>query len=255
MKLNFGCFLSILLIFVSDSILSQIIITDRPDQTESPVTLEKGRLQIESGILLQVDGGGNEELKSLLIPTNLFRFGISKKVELRLVLQLEGLQVFNDNAYHYALGNIELGTKIVLNQKENPKVQFAILSHLKLPKDNKDQLGFLNRISIAHRIGQNTSLGYNFGYNHFHQGDGNFIYTIAIGQSLTEKLSIYIEPYGSVYTANAPFSNFDYGLAYLINSNLQVDLSFGLGLNNTMSYQSLGISWRQKAKEKNSTNP
>ena len=242
MKLNFGFFLSILLIFASNSILSQIIITDRPDQTESPVTLEKGRLQIESGILLQVDGDGSEELKSLLIPTNLFRFGISKKVELRLVLQLEGLQVFNDNAYHYALGNIELGTKIVLNQKENPK-------------DNKDQLGFLNRISIAHRIGQNTSLGYNFGYNHFHQGDGNFIYTIAIGQSLTEKLSIYIEPYGSVYTANAPFSNFDYGLAYLINSNLQVDLSFGLGLNNTMSYQSLGISWRQKAKEKNSTNP
>ncbi|HCZ09307.1 MAG TPA: transporter, partial [Flavobacteriaceae bacterium] len=28
---------------------SQPIITDRPDQTESAVTLEKGRLQIESG--------------------------------------------------------------------------------------------------------------------------------------------------------------------------------------------------------------
>ena len=61
MKLNFGFFLSILLIFASNSILSQIIITDRPDQTESPVTLEKGRLQIESGILLQVDGDDSEE--------------------------------------------------------------------------------------------------------------------------------------------------------------------------------------------------
>lgn len=129
MKLNFGFFLSILLIFASNSILSQIIITDRPDQTESPVTLEKGRLQIESGILLQVDGDDSEELKSLLIPTNLFRFGISKKVELRLVLQLEGLQVFNDNAYHYALGNIELGTKIVLNQKKIQKfnLQFFLI--------------------------------------------------------------------------------------------------------------------------------
>ena len=254
MKLNFSCFLSILLIFVSKSIFSQIIITDRPDQTESPVTLEKGRLQIESGVLHQVDGDGNEELKALLIPTNLFRFGISKKVELRLVLQLEGHKIFNDNAYHYALGSIELGTKIALNQNENSTVQFAILSHLKLPKDNEDRLGFLNRISLAHNIGQNTSVGYNFGYNHYHQGHGNFIYTIAIGQTLIKKLSIYIEPYGSVYSASAPLSNFDYGLAYLVNSNLQLDLSFGLGLNNTMCYQSLGISWRQKAKEKNSTN-
>jgi hypothetical protein len=36
----------------------------------------------------------------------------------------------------------------------------------------------------------------------------------------------------------------------LVNDNLQLDLSFGTGLNNPMNYQSLGISWRQKAKEK-----
>lgn len=239
---------SLLLFFLGQFLFAQTIITDRPDQTESAVTLEKGRLQIESGILNQIEGEGNEKLKSLIIPTNLFRYGISKKVELRLVLQLDGILAFEDSAYQYALGNVELGTKIVLNQKENPTVQFAILSHLKLPKNSTDRLGFLNRISLAHNIGQNTSLGYNFGYNHYHQGKGNFIYTIAIGQTLTKKLSIYVEPYGSVYSTTAPLSNFDYGLAYLINSNLQLDLSFGLGLNNTMNYQSLGISWRQKVK-------
>lgn len=243
------------IVFLSQFLFAQNIITDRPDQTESAVTLEKGRLQIESGVLVQSEGDGNEKLKSLIVPTNLFRYGISKKVELRLVLQIEGFQLFMDNSYHYALGSVELGTKIILNKKENPKVQFAILSHFKLPKDNKDQWGFLNRISLAHNIGQNTSVGYNFGYNHFHQGEGNFIYTIAIGQSLNEKLSIYVEPYGSLYSSNAPLSNFDYGLAYLINSNLQMDLSFGLGLNNTMNYQSLGISWRQKTKGSTSNNP
>lgn len=241
-------------VFLSQFPFAQTIITDRPDQTESAVTIEKGRLQIESGILNQIEGDGNEKLKTLIIPTNLFRYGISKKVELRMVLQLDAIQTSKDNTYQYGFGSLELGTKIALNQNENSTVQFAILSHLKLPKDNEDRLGFLNRISLAHNIGQNTSVGYNFGYNHYHQGKGNFIYTIAIGQTLTKKLSIYIEPYGSVYSASAPLSNFDYGLAYLVNSNLQLDLSFGLGLNNTMSYQSLGISWRQKAKEKNSTN-
>ena len=35
----------------SSFIFSQDIITDRPDQTESPNTLNKGNLQIESGFL------------------------------------------------------------------------------------------------------------------------------------------------------------------------------------------------------------
>ena len=36
---------------LSSTIFSQDIITDRPDQTESPNTLNKGNLQIESGFL------------------------------------------------------------------------------------------------------------------------------------------------------------------------------------------------------------
>ena len=245
----------LLFFFVQTAFLSaQNIITDRPDQTESAVTLEKGRLQIESGILTQTEGDGNEKLNTLVIPTNLFRYGISKKVELRLVVQLDGIQTKDDNAYQFALASVELGAKIVLNQTEDPTVQFALLSHLVLPKDNwsqfSNQLGFLNRISIAHNINQKTSIGYNLGYNHYAYGEGNFIYTVAIGHSLSEKLSIYVEPYGSVFTDLIPLSNFDFGMAYLVNSNIQLDLSFGLGLNNTMNYQSLGISWRQKAKEK-----
>ena len=92
----FAC--SLLFFAPTTFLFAQNIITDRPDQTESAVTLEKGRLQIESGILNQIQGDGNDKLKSLIIPTNLFRYGISKKVELRLVLQLDGLQTMEDNA-------------------------------------------------------------------------------------------------------------------------------------------------------------
>lgn len=248
------CIHALLLFFLSKLLFAQTIITDRPDQTESAVTLEKGRLQIESGILNQAEGEESNRHRTISIPTNLFRYGISKKAELRLVLQLDGFQASEDDAYHFSLGSIELGTKIVLNQTEDPKVQIALLSHLALSKNNwrqfTDQLGFLNRISIAHDVTQNSNIGYNFGYNHYTKGEGNFIYTVAIGYTLTKKLSIYIEPYGSIFSDSAPLSNFDYGFAYLINSNLQIDLSFGLGFNNNMNYQSLGISWQQKGREK-----
>jgi hypothetical protein len=233
---------------------SQSIITDRPDQTESAVTLEKGRLQIESGILIQTEGEGANQLNSLAVPTNLFRYGISSKVELRLVLQLDGAEAYGDDTYQYALGNIELGSKIVLNKKEDPTVQWALLSHLFLPGDDwgqfSEQVGFLNRLSIAHTIGEKVNVGCNIGYNHYAGGRGNYLYTLAIGYGLNDKWSVYVEPYGAVFTSSPPLSNFDYGLAYLVNDILQLDLSFGSGLNNPMNYQSLGVSWRQKAKEK-----
>jgi hypothetical protein len=73
---------------------------------------------------------------------------------------------------------------------------------------------------------------------------------VALGIGVSEKLSIYGESFGRVFVNNIPLSNFDSGLAYLVKSNIQFDLSFGLGLNNQMNYQSIGFSWRPKLKEK-----
>lgn len=252
-KSNFQFFLIIFFTPLFSPIFSQSIITDRPDQTESAVTVDPGILQIESGLLSQVEGEGVNRFKSTVLPTNLLRYGISNNVELRLVLQLDGEKTTTNTSYQFVLGNVEFGTKIVLNKKDDPKVQFALLSHVKLPKNDwgnfSENLGFINRLSLAHDITNIISIGYNFGYDYFTNGQGNYTYTVALGIGVSEKLSIYGESFGSIFVNNIPLSNFDYGLAYLVKSNIQFDLSFGLGLNNEMNYQSIGISWRQKPKE------
>ena len=56
MKSNFKFFLIIFFTPLFSPIFSQSIITDRPDQTESAVTVDPGILQIESGLLSQVEG-------------------------------------------------------------------------------------------------------------------------------------------------------------------------------------------------------
>ena len=43
-----------------------------------------------------------------------------------------------------------------------------------------------------------------------------------------------------------PISNFDSGFTYLVKDNLQIDLSFGFGINNKMNFQSIGVSWKSK---------
>ena len=250
MKLNFQFFQSVILALLLTPVNSQSIITDRPDQTESAITVEPGILQIESGIINQVNGDGVNRFRNLIIPTNLIRYGISNRVELRMVFELDGKKTTTNPSYQFALGNLELGAKIGLNKHDDSKINIGLLSHLKLPKSDGEKffknLAFINRISLEHQISEIASLGYNLGYNYFINSLGNFIYTIAFGYAMTERISLYLEPYGNIFINDIPLSNFDFGVTYLLKSNLQLDMSFGYGLNNSMNYQSIGISWKQK---------
>jgi hypothetical protein len=52
----------------------------------------------------------------------------------------------------------------------------------------------------------------------------------------------FIEVFGNS-SSNQAQSNWDLGLTYLIKDNLQVDFSYGKGINNELSYLSIGAAW------------
>ncbi len=228
-------FFLLLLILFTQIVCSQSIITDRPDQTESAVSVGENIFQIESGVLNEEDNSGE---KKLSLPTNLFRYGVSEKIELRL--NLERLDEKN-----YGIGSIEIGSKINLNKNQNSLTKIAFLSHMILPK-KKQNLGLMNLISLSHEQIDPLSIGYNLGYTHFFNQYGYLKYSLALGTSLSEKIGFFIETYGEIEKSEIPRSNFDSGFTYLVKDNLQIDISFGLGINNEMNFQSIGISWKSK---------
>ena len=60
------------MIALSNVIIAQEIVTDRPDQTESSTTIPNKSFQIEMGF-----GSGNYNSERLsLLPTTLFRYGL-----------------------------------------------------------------------------------------------------------------------------------------------------------------------------------
>src|SRR5688572_19021966 len=65
------------------------IITDRPDQSEAPQLTPKGWLQIETGIQSEFDEDKETGLKSqnILYNTTLWKYGLSKNFELRLITE------------------------------------------------------------------------------------------------------------------------------------------------------------------------
>ena len=226
----------VLLILLISSIINGQIITDRPDQTEASIVLPKNILQIESGFSVDQTNTFN----------NLFRFGLSESVEIRLNTNY----IFMDskegvNIPSPKFGDIELGTKIQLFSSEKQTTTVAFLSHISIPTASKyytnDGWGTLNRILISHDLSQTLSIGYNLGYNKVYGAPDTFIYTLALAKSIGS-WGVYAELFGENSKKESP-NSYDLGLTYLIKENIQFDVSLGKGFNNKMDYFALGVSW------------
>lgn len=231
------------IIVASTTAFGQNIITDRPDQTESSSTIAKSNLQIEAGVQYSEVPGSNE----LLIPTVLFRYGLIDILELRLVTEFTSIKDELTKKSTSGLTDIQLGVKVQLLKKDNAP-EIAFLSHVVIPTAKNvlsvKKTGVINKFSIAHDLFKGISIGYNIGYDYFGEGSGNFTYSVALGASLSDKVGVYIEPFGEFIDFNKNISNLDFGFTYLFNKNLQADISYGTGLNNSMNYYSTGISYR-----------
>jgi len=236
-------FLIIIGLFALTETQAQII-TDRPDQTESSATVEPGDLQIESGILIGFEGDAFNSTRQLLAPTTLFRYGVTELFEIRIVSQYETLRLGEFKTQ--GISDLQVGTKIQFFQDENANTEIAFLSHLVLPSGAReltvDQFGTINKLSISHGLGNKMGIGYNIGYDYF-EGRGDLTYSIALGISVNDRVGLYIEPYGAFVELDEHIANFDAGFTYLVNENLQLDYSFGLGINHRMNYNSIGVSW------------
>ena len=241
---NFFLIFGVFMVAVSTS--NSQIITDRPDQTESSSSVNKGSLQIESGIVLTFTEDALSSQRQLLAPTTLFRYGILKGLEIRVLNQFESVKVQNSLQTISGISDLEVGTKVQIFKKETVNTEVAFLSHVIFPTGSKalsnDKFGTINKLSISHEINDNMSLGYNLGYDYFGESSGDFTYSVALGFGVSKTFSIYVEPYGRYLNFDTYQSSFDAGVTYLLNNDCQFDFSFGTGINHTMNYISLGFS-------------
>ena len=242
---NFKLFITLIFLFSLFSVNGQIV-TDRPDQTESSSTVGQGNLQLESGVHLSFEGEHFLRNQQILAPSTLIRYGIFKGVELRMRSQFESNEKYGTK-YH-GISDLELGAKIQLYQKEGSSFEVAFLSHLLLPSGSAEVTGnvygSINKLALAHDINDHVGIGYNLGYNYFGAGSGDLTYSLALGIGINEKVGIYFEPYGDVIDFAENMLNFDSGVTYLIHKNLQLDFSFGTGVNHRMNHISIGCSWK-----------
>lgn len=230
-KLSEACLLTAFFMLAVQVVSAQnTIITDRPDFTESGVSVPKGAVQIEGGFLW-VDQGRNQ---SFSIPDALVRVGIRDGLEIRI-----GIPDYEDREFVRGIGDISVGAKLEFdNLLENWQV--AGIATLELPTGedeiSSDGVGLEvilaggTELNADWTLGAQTSLGFVSD-----DGDTNLEVggTVVVGTSVADDLGAFFELATVIPEHGGLELILHSGLTYLLGDNLQLDLHVGIGLTDS----------------------
>jgi Putative MetA-pathway of phenol degradation len=225
--------------------------TDRPDQTECPFITPVGFIQAENGLSYE---NIDKDNKSITLPTILWKYGINKNVELRLITEANTLKYYGNKASGFVPTII--GFKVSVSEEKGIIPATGFIGHLAIPNaaSTKFKASYYApsfRFNMQHTLSKDFTLAYNLGA----EWDGEtpeptFIYTLTTGFSITEKLGAYIELYGFAPQNDKADHRADGGFTYLITNDVMVDISGGFGITkeSPKNYFALGFSYRFNTK-------
>ncbi len=198
--------------------------SDRPGQALSSNTVGENVFQIQAGIDFL-------NSSSDFYPNSFFRYGISERFELNSGFILSGHKFGND------LESFTIGARYLLN-KNNSKYTSSLQFSFDAGAATKNsQITYIIGSSLSEKLSYTINLGLNFN-NNFALNNG--IYVFNLSYALNEHVGLFIEPFGKFLKSNFKF-NFDSGVYYLLNNNLQLDALIG---NNDGVFLGAGVTWR-----------
>ena len=221
---------------LSEEIGDDAIVTDRPDIAESALTVGTGRFQIETGVTYTQETGA---ANALTTPT-LLRYGIAEKWELRL--ESDALTFLDPGPGGFS--DFTLGTKV--NFRDEGSTAIGLLVSLNVPVGFQAVRGTVDpavKLLIDQDLGSGWGLGFNAGLLLTEDvTDRSFIqpmFAAALGKDITNRLGAYVELSGEgPDLAGGDYAlSADGGFTYLVNNDVQLDLSLLRGLSN------VGTDW------------
>ena len=249
---------------ISGAMLSQNntpdLVTDRPDATEAPTVVPKGSLQVETGAVYTSFENQGIKQETTVYNTSLLRYGILDNFELRLGWNLledgtstaEGSSTFKANGFSPLL----LGMKVAIMEEKGWMPEIGLIGHIFLPFTAADAFKpqFTStdfRFAFNHTLSEKSGLAYNVGAQ---WGDDSpeaaYIYTLAYGYAITEKLGTYVEVYGDFPEQNKANHFWDAGLTYLVAPLVQLDVTVGTSFTDGQDLLvSGGVSFRIDKKQ------
>lgn len=226
--------------------------TDRPDQTESPFLTKHRYIQAETGFNIE----NHQQLKTYVHPNILWKYGASKRFELRLITEsiTQEMPIMIPQGSDFISGilPVQIGGKVSLTEEKGIAPKTSLIFHVAAPKIASKKFQAAKwapnfRFVMQNTLSETVGLGYNIGAEW--DGETNtpgWIYTFAPGFNIGKKWYGYIEVFGTIIKKEKPEHAVDGGLAYYFSDNAKIDFSGGFGLteNAVDNYLAVGFSFR-----------
>ena len=212
------------------------LIGDRPDFTESAVTITPGRFQLEAGFTnTRVEDVNIDSIGEILI-----RMGVVKNLEFRLGLNSYAITDLPGDDDINGLEDITLGLKFRFLENRCARPDLAMLLSTSLPVGSPEYRVSMSQpriiLAAGWELAPTLSLGANLGYAYlavdevkFNQVSGS----VSMAVSLGERWGLYAEWFGlSLDHKDGTDLHFvNSGVTFLALANLQFDFRVGRGLN------------------------
>lgn len=233
-----------------DSFLREMT-TDRPDITEVPFTVDAGRVQIETtgvGFSRSRPAANGAVTQGYEFIGSNIRIGLTKDLEATIMV----LPYARQRTRSSESETTESGTgAVVLRAKYNlwgndtfgksDSTALAVLPYISLPTDRQNGISpqFVDgglQTFFAADLGHQFSLGINVGLHAVKNADPNARHieatgSMTLGYQWSEKFTTYVEAAvrGGTQDPLGDIVLFGGGLAYKVNSNLQLDAGVNFG--------------------------
>ena len=233
---------------------NETIRSGRPGISIGPYTVGKNVFQIQTGLIL---GGAQPEDEadgetSLIAESTVIRFGLTRTLEVSTAFTFSRDKTENASGEttRSGLSQADVGFRVDLYEGQGIVPTVGFQSRLKLDILSKDydpaHLGIVCLFITTQKLTQQLSLTTNWGavWNG-NDPDPRGLYILNLSFPIAGNLGGFVENYGSVKSSNFD-TRFDGGLAYLVNNDLQLDISGGYGKNDGVSdyFIDAGVSWR-----------
>ena len=232
--------------------------TDRPSESFTPTIVLKKNLQVEAGFRKEYDNNEGERSNEYLYPTALLKYGVNKKLELRLLIEEEADYGYKPEKQKTASGlkPVKAGFKFNLFDEKGLLPKTSVIARADIPKlasqdFEGDFVAPLFRLAMENSLTKKLSLVYNIG-EEWEEDDvhGEFFYSISPQLKITDKFKVFAEVFGNLSKEQGAKNTFDAGLLYQVTPNLQFDVFGGAALSENApdNFIEAGISFRLPGK-------
>lgn len=219
----------------------QPIETDRPDTVENTSVVAPGSLQLETGLLYERLPGGR---RSYTAPEALFRIGMMRRTELRLLAPPFQTLTGGRGASRRGFGDMAIGLKQALY--ENEKSAAALIAHAVIPTGrpfSSDRIYPALSLPWAMGLGGPWGMAAQLSYESPGSEPDLWSGVLNLSREFNTRWVGFIEYIAELQRGASGAGTIHLGTAYLPSPRSQLDLHLGFGVAGGAPDFSLGVGY------------